>query len=155
MIKAEVLVDYSAWKKKITNSSEFFNRILKNLPKKYSFKNKNTMVTVLLSNNLKIKQLNKIFRKKNKPTDILSFPIKKKVNNKIFYLGDIIISYEFMNKPKKINIIEFKEKVAKIFIHGFLHLMGYNHKKNKDFEKMNKEEIKLYNLVKNKIWKQF
>ena len=137
--------------KKITNSSELFNRILKNLPKKYSFKNKNTMITVLLSNNLKIKQLNKIFRKKNKPTDILSFPIKKKVNNKIFYLGDIIISYEFMNKPKKINFTEFKEKVTKIFIHGFLHLMGYNNRKIKDFEKMNKEEIKLYNLVKNKI----
>ena len=151
MIKAEVFVDYSAWKKKIINSSELFNRILKNLPKKYRFKNKKTIVTILLSNNLKIKQLNKIFRKKNKPTDILSFPIKKKVNNKIFYLGDIIISYEFMNKPKKINFIEFKEKVTKIFIHGFLHLMGYNHKKNKDFEKMNKEEIKLYNLVKNKI----
>ena len=151
MIKAEVLVDYSAWKKKIKNSSELFNRILKNLPKKYSFKNKKTIVTVLLSNNLKIKQLNKIFRKKNKPTDILSFPIKKKVNNKIFYLGDIIISYEFMNKPKKINFIEFKEKVTKIFIHGFLHLIGYNHKKILDFKKMNKEEIKLYNLVKNKI----
>ena len=151
MIKAEVLVDNSAWKKKITDSSALFNRILKNLPRKYSFKNKKIIVTVLLSNNLKIKQLNKTFRKKNKPTDILSFPINKKVNNKIFYLGDIIISYEFMNKPKKINFIEFKEKVAKIFIHGFLHLMGYNHKKNKDFEKMNKEEIKLYNLVKNKI----
>ena len=151
MIKAEVLVDNSAWKKKITDSSALFNRILKNLPRKYSFKNKKIIVTVLLSNNLKIKQLNKTFRKKNKPTDILSFPINKKVNNKIFYLGDIIISYEFMNKPKKINFIEFKEKVTKIFIHGFLHLMGYNHRKNKDFEKMNKEEIKLYNLVKNKI----
>ena len=151
MIKAEVLVDNSAWKKKITNSSKLFNRILKNFPKKYSFQNKKTIVTVLLSNNLKIKQLNKIFRKKNKPTDILSFPINKKVNNKIFYLGDIIISYEFMNKPKKINFIKFKEKVTKIFIHGFLHLMGYNHKKIKDFEKMNKEEVKLYNLVKNKI----
>ena len=151
MIKAEVLVDNSAWKKKITDSSALFNRILKNLPKKYSFKNKKIIVTILLSNNLKIKQLNKTFRKKNKPTDILSFPINKKVNDKIFYLGDIIISYEFMNKPEKINFIEFKEKVTKIFIHGFLHLMGYNHRKNKDFEKMNKEEIKLYNLVKNKI----
>ena len=151
MIKAEVLVDNSVWKKKITNSSGLFNKILKNLPKKYSFNNKKVIITVLLSNNLKIKQLNKVFRKKNKPTDILSFPIKKKVDNKIFYLGDIIISYEFMNKPKKINFIEFKEKVAKIFIHGFLHLMGFNHVKDKDFEKMNNEEIKLYNLVKNKI----
>ena len=151
MIKAEVLVDNSAWKKKITDSSALFNRILKNLPRKYSFKNKKIIVTVLLSNNLKIKQLNKTFRKKNKPTDILSFPIKKKLDDKIFYLGDIIISYEFMNKPKKINYIEFKDKVAKIFIHGFLHLMGLSHIKNKDFEKMNNEEIKLFNLVKNKI----
>ena len=151
MIKAEVLVDNLAWRKKIINSSELFNKILKNLPKKYSFKNKKTIITVLLSNNSKIKKLNKVFRKKNKPTDILSFPIKKKVDNKFFYLGDIIISYEFMNKPKKINLIEFKKKVTKIFIHGFLHLMGFNHVKNKDFEKMNNEEIKLYNLVKNKI----
>ncbi len=151
MIKAEVLVDNSAWNKKIRNSNELFNSILKNLPKKYNFKNKKTIITVLLSNNLKIKELNKAFRKKNKPTDILSFPIKKIINNKIFYLGDIIISYEFVNKPKKINFDEFKEKVVKIFIHGFLHLMGFNHLKNKDFEKMNNEEIKLYNLVKNKI----
>ena len=151
MIKAEVLVDDLVWEKKITNSSKLFNKILKNLPKKYSFKNKKIIITVLLSNNSKIKQLNKIFRKKNKPTDILAFPINKKVDNKIFYLGDIIISYEFMNKPKEINFLEFKEKIVKIFIHGFLHLMGFNHLKNKDFEKMNNEEIKLYNLVKNKI----
>ena len=151
MIKAEVLVDNSAWKKKIINSSELFNKILKNLPKRYNFKNKKTIITVLLSNNLKIKKLNKIFRKKNKTTDILSFPIKKKIDNKIYYLGDIIISYEFINKPKKINYIKFKEKVVKLFIHGFLHLMGFNHIKNKDFKKMNDEEIKLYNLVKKKI----
>ena len=151
MIKAEVLVDYSAWKKKIKNSSELFNRILKNIPKKYILKNKKTIVTVLLSNNSKMKSLNKIFRKKNKPTDILSFPIKKSIDNKLFYLGDIIISYEFMNKPKTINLFEFKKKVAKIFIHGFLHLYGFDHKKNMDFYKMQKEENKLYNLVKNKI----
>mgnify|MGYP001380674848 FL=1 len=56
-----------------------------------------------------------------------------------------------MNKPKTINLNQFKKKVAKIFIHGFLHLMGFEHKKNKDFEKMQKEELKLYNLVKKKI----
>ena len=151
MIKAEVLVDDPSWKEKLTNSSKLFNKILKNLPKKYNFKNKNTTMTVLLSNNSKVKKLNKIFRKKNKPTDILAFPINKKVGNKIYYLGDIVISYEFMNKPKEINFLEFKKKTSKIFIHGFLHLIGFNHIKNKDFKKMNNEEIKLYNLVKNKI----
>ncbi len=74
MIKAEVIVDNTAWKKKIKNISQLFNKILKNLPKKYFLKNKKTIITVLLSNNSKIKLLNKIFRKKNKPTDILSFP---------------------------------------------------------------------------------
>ncbi len=151
MIKAEVIVDNTAWKNKIKNISQLFNRILKNLPKKYFLKNKKTIITVLLSNNSKIKKLNKIFRKKNKPTDILSFPIKKSIDKNFFYLGDIIISYEFMNEPKKINLAEFKKKVTKIFIHGFLHLKGYDHKKSRDFHLMQREELKLYNLVKNKI----
>tara|TARA_Y100000816_G_C26084520_1_gene572064 strand:+ start:38 stop:493 length:456 start_codon:yes stop_codon:yes gene_type:complete len=151
MIKAEVVIDNKAWEKKTKNISVLFNRILKNFPKKYILKNKKTIITVLLSNNSKIKTLNKIFRKKNKPTDILSFPIKKKINKNFFYLGDIIISYEFMNRPKKINLTEFKKKVAKIFIHGFLHLKGFDHRNNKDFYIMQKEEVKLYNLVKNKI----
>ena len=77
MIKAEVIIDNTAWKKKIKNVRKLFNRILKNLPKKYMLKNKKTIITVLLSSNSKIKKLNKVFRKKNKPTDILSFPIKK------------------------------------------------------------------------------
>ena len=153
MIKAEVIIDNTAWEKKTKNISLLFNRILKNFPKKYILKNKKTIITILLSNNSKIKTLNKIFRKKNKPTDILSFPIKKKINKNFFYLGDIIISYEFMNRPKKINLTEFKKKVAKIFIHGFLHLKGFDHNNNKDFYIMQKEEVKLYNLVKNKIWK--
>ena len=116
-----------------------------------SLKNKKTIITVLLSGNSKIKKLNKVFRKKNKATDILSFSIKKSIDNKFFYLGDIIISYEFMNRPKTIKFPEFKKKVIKIFIHGFLHLNGFDHKKNKDFNKMQKEENKIYNLVKKKI----
>ncbi len=151
MIKAEVIIDNTAWKKKIKNVRKLFNRILKNLPKKYILKNKKTIITVLLSGNSKIKKLNKVFRKKNMPTDILSFPIKKSIDNKLFYLGDIIISFEFMNRPKTIKLLEFKKKVIKIFIHGFLHLNGFNHKKNKDFYKMQLEENKIYNLVKNKI----
>ena len=151
MIKAEVIIDNAEWKKKITNITKLFNGILKNLPKKYILKNKKTIITVLLSSNSKIKKLNKIFRKKNKPTDILSFPIKKSIDSKFFYLGDIIISFEFMNRPKTIKLLEFKKKVIKIFIHGFLHLNGFDHKKNKDFYKMQKEENKIYNLVKNKI----
>ncbi len=96
--------------------------------------------------------MNKKFRNKNKATDVLSFPFEKKINiKKNSYLGDIIISYEFINKPKKLTNLEFKKKVAKIFIHGFLHLLGYDHIKLNDFKKMIKKEEKIYKLINTKI----
>jgi len=151
MINAEILIDSVNWKKKLKNTDLFFNKILKSFPKKYQFNRKKVILTVLLSNNKKIKQLNKKFRKKDKPTDILSFPFGKKISKSVFYLGDIIISYDFINKPKSLNIFQFKDKLAKIFIHGFLHLVGFDHIKDSEFKKMNKEELKIYNLVKKKI----
>ncbi len=70
--------------KKTRNISQLFNKILKNLPNRYNLKNEKTIITVLLSKNSKIKKLNKVFRNKNKPTDILSFPIKKKLTMNFF-----------------------------------------------------------------------
>ena len=151
MINAEIVIDNVSWKKKLKNINLFINKILKSFPKKYQFNGKKVILTVLLSNNKKIKQLNKKFRKKDKPTDILSFPFGKKISKSIVYLGDIIISYDFINKPKSLNISQFKDKLAKIFIHGFLHLVGFNHIKVSEFKKMNKEELKIYNLVKKKF----
>ncbi|MFL2894430.1 MAG: rRNA maturation RNase YbeY [Candidatus Pelagibacter sp.] len=151
MINAEIVIDSVNWKKKLKNIDLFINKVLKNFPKKYQFNGKKVILTVLLSNNKKIKQLNKKFRKKDKPTDILSFPLGKKISKSITYLGDIIISYDFINKPKSLNIFQFKDKLAKIFIHGFLHLVGFDHIKVSEFKKMSKEELKIYNLVKKKI----
>ena len=58
-----------------------------------------------------------------------------------------------MNKPKVLNALEFKSKVSKIFIHGFLHLLGYDHIKLKDFKKMIKEEEKIHQTINSKIIK--
>ena len=151
MINAKIVIDNVNWEKKLKKIELFFNKVLESFPKKYQFGRKKVVLTVLLSGNKKIKKLNKKFRKKNKPTDILSFPFKKKVSKNMTYLGDIIISYDYMNKTKSSNIYEFKDKVAKIFIHGFLHLVGFDHVKMKEFKKMNKEESKIYKLVKKKI----
>ena len=151
MISVEVFSDNKLWSKKLNKPNIFFNKLIKYFPKRYQFKKKKVSLTILLSNNKNIKKLNKKFRKKNKPTDILSFPFKKKVSKNMTYLGDIIISYDYMNKTKSSNIYEFKDKVAKIFIHGFLHLVGFDHVKMKEFKKMNKEESKIYKLVKKKI----
>ena len=56
-----------------------------------------------------------------------------------------------MNKQKNISIFDFKQKVIKIFIHGFLHLLGHDHIKLKDFKKMSKEEDKIYKFIKTKV----
>ncbi len=105
-----------------------------------------------MSNNKGIRKLNKRFRNKNKPTDILSFPFQNKINVKNnLYLGDIIISYNFMNKPYNIKKKFFIEKVIKTFIHGFLHLIGFDHKRSKDYNKMITEEKKIYQSVIKKI----
>ena len=154
MIKIEVVSEEKSWSKKLKKKEFFFNLICKSLPKKYKFLNKKLSLTLLLSNNKSIKKLNKKFRNKNKPTDVLSFPSEKKVNlRKSSYLGDIIISYEFMNKPKNLNSHGFKYRVIKIFIHAYLHLLGYDHVKQKDFKKMIKEEEKIFNFIKTKIVK--
>ena len=152
MISIDVVSENNLWSKKIKKPDIFFNSLTKVFPKKYRFIKKKVSLTVLLSNNKKIKKLNKKFRNKNKSTDVLSFPSEKKLNiKKSPYIGDIVVSYEYMNKPKTLSVLEFKSKVAKIFIHGFLHLLGYDHIKFDDFKEMLIEEEKIFKTIETKI----
>jgi probable rRNA maturation factor len=154
MINIDVVSECKLWNKKIKKPGIFFNSLAQVFPKKYRFIKKKVSLTILFSNNKNIKKLNKKFRNKNKATDVLSFPSEKKFNiKKSHYIGDIVISYEFMNKPKALSALEFKNKVTKIFIHGFLHLLGYDHIKLKDFKKMLIEEEKIYKTIETKIVK--
>tara|TARA_B110000238_G_scaffold170685_1_gene188195 strand:- start:400 stop:870 length:471 start_codon:yes stop_codon:yes gene_type:complete len=149
MINIDVVSECNQWNKKIKKNNIFFNTLASSFPKKYQFIKKKVSLTILLSNNKNIKKLNKKFRNKDIATDVLSFPSEKKIDiKKIHYLGDIIISYEFMNKSKTLSNLEFKDNVTKVFIHGFLHLLGYDHIKLKDFKKMLSEEKKIYKIVK-------
>ena len=148
MININVLSEEGAWSNRLKKKEQFFQDICKAFPKKYRFFNKRISLTLLLSNNKNIKRLNKNFRNKNKSTDILSFPLnKKKSLSKKTYIGDIIISYNFIDKPKSQKLKFFKEKLIKTFIHGFLHLLGFDHIKNKDYQKMLKEEKRIYKTV--------
>ena len=148
MININVFSNERAWSKKLTKKQSFFNKVCKSFPKKYKFFNKKVSFTLLLSNNKNIKKLNKNFRNKNKSTDILSFPFNEKTKiSKQTYIGDIIISYEYIDKPKSQKIKFFKEKLIKTFIHGFLHLLNFDHLSNKDYRLMIKEEEQIYKSV--------
>ena len=153
MIKVNVILDKIIWKKKIKRPDYYLKKKFNKLLKKFKITSNVQEISIFLTNNEKMRQLNLRFRKKNKPTDVLSFPYNDKVGKNKFYLGDIIISYNYMNQPKNISNLNFKNKVVKIFIHGFLHLLGFDHKKNSDFNKMQREENKLFNLLEKKIEK--
>ncbi len=152
MININVFSNEKAWSLRLKKKEEFFKNICKAFPKKYKFPNQKVSLTLMLSNNKNIKKLNKIFRRKNKSTDILSFPLNNKIKiSKQTYIGDIIISYNYIDKPKSQNLKFFKEKLVKIFIHGFLHLLGFNHIKDKDYKKMLRTEEQIYQSVISKI----
>ena len=146
MIKINVVTNNLNWYRFIKIPDNYIERKIKKL----NFKNKNykkniIFCTLLLSNTKAIKKLNSKFRKKNKSTDVLSFPfynkknLKKKIKNeKEIYLGDIIINLNKIRSKK--NIKNFKLEFDKLWIHGLVHLFGYDHEKEKDYRKMSQVE---------------
>ena len=154
MIKADVLITNKNWKKYIRTPFTYINKKLKKIDKKTNlFRNNNCNFTIVLAGGAEVKKLNIKFRKKNKTTDILSFPFYEKKNlNKILkkkskiYLGDIIIN--LYKIKKEIKSESFILTFDKIWIHGLAHLLGHRHKSNIDFSIMKKLENKLLKTIK-------
>ena len=153
MIKINVITNNNNWLNYIKKPDIYLDNKIKKLNlKTKEFKKKKIFCTLLLSDSKEIKYLNKKFRKKNKSTDVLSFPfyskkeLKKKFKKeKEVYLGDIIIN---LNKVKKKNTKKFFQvEFDRLWIHGIVHLFGHDHKRDKDFKRMNKIEKKYFDLV--------
>ena len=147
MIKANLILDHYKWKNKIKNPREYFKKKINKFNKIGSFKKKKHEFSVLLTNNRKMKNLNFKFRKKNKPTDVLSFP-SHHIEKKSVYIGDIAISFEIVNQRSKNS--NFFIELDKMWIHGYFHLIGYDHKKSKDYQLMIKREDFIFKKL-NKI----
>ena len=151
MIKVNVEVNSKSWHKKIKNPKKYFSKKLKKISKIVNFfKVKNITFTILLTSSLNMKRLNKKFRSRNTSTDVLSFPFLspsdlKFTKQKKFYIGDVATSYEIINSRSKKN--NFLLEFDKVWVHGLLHLIGYNHIKNKDYFKMNKIEKRILNSI--------
>ena len=90
-------------------------------------------LSIALVGQKKIRELNKNYRKKDKVTDVLSF----KYNSS----GEIVICPKVVRKNAKKFNSTFKKELARVLIHGILHLLGYDHEKSiTEAEKMNKKE---------------
>ena len=150
MINVNVEVNSKPWLKKIKRPKKYFKTRLNKINKIIKFFNgKNITFTILLTNSLKMKKLNKKFRKLNKSTDVLSFPsfeLKKLklIRENKFYIGDLAVSYEIINSRSKKN---FSSEFDKVWVHGLLHLLGYDHISYGDYQKMNKIEKRILKSI--------
>ena len=148
-MRINVIVQDKAWKKYIKNPGAFLEKKTKVLINNYKpFYKSNLISTLVLTNSKIIKDLNKKFRKKNKSTDIISFPFYKKSelrrllkSNKKVYIGDIVIN---LNKIKK---KDFKKNFNNLWVHGLLHLIGFTHSKDVEYYKMLRLEKKFLKLI--------
>ena len=151
MIKIEVLIKDKNWKKYLSNPNRYLNSQAKKINLKKYFRSKLINISILLTGNNDIRLLNKKFRKKNKTTDVLSFPSYDQntigtelKSQKNLYLGDIALNLYKIDRGKN----KFKSEFDKLWVHGLVHLMGYKHYKNKDFFKMKKIEDKIIKQLK-------
>ena len=153
MIKINVITNDINWCNYIQRPNSYLDRKIKKLnSNNKDFKKNKIFFTLLLSGGKEIKKLNIKFRKKNKTTDVLSFPfhtkneLKKKIKKeKEIYLGDIIINIGKIKNKK--NLKNFQTQFDRLWIHGFVHLFGYDHRKKSDFLKMTFIEKKYFDLI--------
>lgn len=95
-------------------------------------------VSIILTNDQKIQQLNREYRKLDKPTNVLSFELGDDV-----LLGDIYVSLDTVLREAADENISVEDHAAHMVVHGVLHLQGYDHIKNRDANKMEKMETKI------------
>lgn len=116
------------------------------------------MITITFTTPEEIRKINKKYRKIDKATDVLSFPmfekeeLDKKIKNKDFLyediLGDIIISIEKVKEQAEEYGHSFERELSYMLVHGFYHLMGYDHIEEEDKKVMRPKEEKILNDLK-------
>ena len=143
----ECSIDLILWDKKtITNFQENLYKILDLICKKSNIilPNIKKSISLSFSGDKKIIELNYFYRNLNSSTNVLSFPSYFKSNDELF-LGDIIFSNETIKKEATRDKKNLNNHLIHLFIHGVLHLLGYDHKTVQEAKKMEALEIEILN----------
>ena len=127
---------------------KFFENVLETAVNELGLKN-DFSLSVNLTVESKMRELNKKHRNKNQPTDVLSFPTdEKSAISSIQDLGDIFICLSIAKKDARVENIDIRYKLAQLTTHGFLHLLGYDHEKSEhDAGIMFKTEARILNKL--------
>lgn len=164
-IKIDIQIKSSVWNN-IKNIKQFINNTTEKLIKLTELKDylnhKNSFLelSIALVSDEQIKKINHNFRSKNKATNTLSFPfldeklIKKQglknilKNQKYLFLGDILLSLETIRKESLNSDKTFYDHLTHLILHSLLHLISYDHKNEKDAQKMESLEIEILKKLK-------
>ena len=123
-----------------------------------NLQNSKLYITVTFTNSENIRKINKQYRNIDKATDVLSFPLyekqelDKKIEQQEFLhedvLGDVVISIEKVEEQAKEYGHSFERELSYMVVHGFYHLMGYDHIEKEDKKKMREKEEKILDILK-------
>ena len=137
---------------------ETIKKVLEQCFKEEKLENSKLYITITLTNSENIRKINKEYRNIDKATDVLSFPMyeKEELEEKIAkqhyehedVLGDIVISIEKVEEQAKEYGHSFERELSYMIVHGFYHLMGYDHIEEEDKKKMRPKEEKILNTLK-------
>lgn len=137
---------------------ETIKKVIEKCYKEEGLNGSNLIITITLTTPEEIRKINLEYRRIDMSTDVLSFPmferheLEEKIKNRNFehedLLGDIIISIERVKEQAKEYGHSFERELSYMIVHGFYHLMGYDHIEEKDKKEMRPKEEKILNDLK-------
>jgi len=116
------------WDDDLLGPEEFTTAVLKGLL--HDLSSPDAEVSVLYTNDARIHLLNRLYREKDEPTDVLSFAFMDEgetPQGASLVLGDIVISLETARRQAEARHVESRDEIALLLLHGALHLLGYDH----------------------------
>lgn len=144
----DIAKDDPFWK---AYNAPFFKKILEAFPVMEGFPDTLDSLSILLTDDATIQAINHTHREKDSPTNVLSFPqaafhegrLTAPLSPGTTILGDIVMAHETITREAHAENKSFDQHLTHLFIHGMLHLMGYDHMTDADAEKMESLEINI------------
>ena len=148
MTKISYNIEDKGWKKHFPHFKKYIGKAVNETLKQTDIKiDEDIVVSIFLTSNKEIKKLNNQYRNKNKPTNVLSFPMQSSSDG-IHLLGDIVLSNQTLLEESIKQKVTKYDHLCKMTIHGMLHLLGYDHNTEKQFKRMNKFENIIFDNIK-------
>jgi len=141
-VEIDVIVRSARWRKRPTAKTIVKRAVLAAVE---AISTPSTELAIVLTDDSAIQTLNRDWRGKNASTNVLSFPAAApgKSRSAPPYIGDIIIAYQTVAREAVAEGKPFNHHLAHLAVHGFLHLLGYDHENDRDAEKMERLERKI------------